>query len=132
KTARNVSSGETVILKAGPQLLLRDRGRSKFADDDGAPVVCNLGRFARRCVATKGEGKQRNRGITCARDVKDLSRLCRNVVTPIWISRNDLSGSDRVVAYPADQFRAEESLAVVFENDGVNLSKTTPNVPGDA
>src|SRR5437762_523150 len=83
KTARKVSSDETVILKASQQFLLGDRGCSEFADDDGAAVVCNLGRFARRRIATKGERKQCNRGVACARDVEDLSRLCRNVMRPI-------------------------------------------------
>src|SRR5881394_2209979 len=83
KTARKVSSGETVILKAGQQFLLRDRGRSEFTDDDGAAVVCNFGRFGRGCVTTKGERKQCNRGVARARDVEDLSRLCRNVMRPI-------------------------------------------------
>src|ERR1700730_2591177 len=80
KTAGKVSSDETVILKAGQQFLVRDRGRSEFADDNGAAVVCDLGRFAWRCVATKGEREQGNRGVACARDVEDLSRLCRNVM----------------------------------------------------
>jgi hypothetical protein len=53
-------------------------------------------------------------------------------VAGIRISRNDLPGTDRVVAYLPDQFGAEETFAVVFENDGVDLGKPTPNVVGDA
>src|SRR5438105_12035928 len=83
KTARKVSSDETVILKAGQQFLLRDRGRSEFADDDSAAMVCDFGRFGGRCVATKGERKQCNGGVARARDIEDLSRLCRNIMRPI-------------------------------------------------
>src|SRR5205814_5528291 len=50
----------------------------------------------------------------------------------VWVSRNDLSGSDRLGAYVTDQFGTEEAFAVVFENDGVDLGKTPPNVLGNA
>src|ERR1700730_3207247 len=83
KTAGRVSSDETVILKAGDQFLVRDGGRSEFADDNGAAVVRDLSRFARRRFATKGERKQRNGGVARARDIENLSRLRGNVMRPI-------------------------------------------------
>src|SRR5438045_7383920 len=83
KTAGRVSLDETVILKAGYQFLLRNRGRSEFPDNHGAAVVCDLGRFARCGFATKCEGKQRDRGVARPRDVENLSRLRRNVMRPI-------------------------------------------------
>src|SRR5205814_733324 len=53
-------------------------------------------------------------------------------VAGIWISRNDLPGGGCVVAYLTDQFRTEESFTVIFENDGVDLGETTPNIFGNA
>src|ERR1700704_5901284 len=83
KTAGQVSSGETVILKAGDQFRARDRGRPEFTDDNGAAVVRNLGRLARRGLTAERERKQCNGGVARARDIEDLSRLGGNVMRPI-------------------------------------------------
>jgi hypothetical protein len=66
KTAGPVSLDETVILKAGDQFLVLDRGRPKFADNYGTAVVRNLSRLGWCGLTTKRQRKQRNRSIARA------------------------------------------------------------------
>src|SRR6187549_135094 len=80
KTAGNVSLDETVILKTGEQFLLRDGGGPEFADDNGASMVGDLGRFGRCCVTTERERKHGDRGVACAGDIENLPSLCRNIM----------------------------------------------------
>ena len=80
KTAGRVSSGETVILEAGDELLVRDGGGAEFADDNGAGVVGDFRGLSGRGLAAKREGKEGNGRVARPGDIEDLSCLRRNVM----------------------------------------------------
>src|SRR4051794_7811703 len=74
KTAR-----DDLGIEAGDQFVGRNGRGAELADNHRAGVIRNLGGLARRRLATKREGEERNRRIAGAGNIEDLPRLCRDV-----------------------------------------------------
>src|SRR5437773_55777 len=81
KTADDSASRTFAVLsKSGDEFISRHSRRSKFAHDDSASVVGNLGRFNRSRAADQTKREERNRGIACTRDIENLASLRADVV----------------------------------------------------
>src|SRR5215831_13610212 len=76
----SASSILAVLSKTGDKFISRHSRRSKFAYDDSASVVGNLGSFNRSRAADEPKREERNRGIAGARDIENLTGLRAYVV----------------------------------------------------
>src|SRR5438067_11482192 len=70
----------SAIFEILSQFFRRNRCRSQFAHDNGTGVIGNFSRFQRCGAAAKREREQSDSGITRARNVEDLSSLCRHMM----------------------------------------------------
>src|SRR4029453_5889459 len=68
------------LSKAGDEFISRHSCRSKFAHDNSATVIGNLGCFNGRRAADEPKREERNRGVACTRDIENLTSLRANVV----------------------------------------------------
>src|SRR5215469_12526265 len=66
--------------KTADEFLSRHSRRSKFAHDYSTGVIRNFRCFYRSRAAHESKREERNRGVACTRDIKNLSSLRADVV----------------------------------------------------
>ena len=69
-----------VMFETGDQFIARDGCGPKFADDDRAGVIGYECCFQRCGITNQRKREHGDRGIPCAGDIKNISRLGWNVV----------------------------------------------------
>ena len=71
-------------------------------------MICDLGGFDRGSVAGESESKQRDRGVACAGNIKDLAGLGRDMMGRLFAWNNIIPCSPRVIRrYFAFPFREQ-------------------------
>src|SRR5215510_11405299 len=84
RSIKTAGDGASLIFavrsKTAEEFISRHGRRSKFAHDHSTGVVGNLRRFYRSRAAHESKGEERNRGVACAGDIKNLPSLRADVV----------------------------------------------------